>query len=81
MTPNGRIKVTDLIDATGSGDTDTSTIEEAKDGQITGLSGRSLKVNVLSADQFTSHEHFSNDMMYLSFTFDDSLRPIVKMSQ
>ena len=49
MTPDGRIKVTDLIDVTGSGDTDTSTVEEAKEGQITGLTGRSLKVNFLLA--------------------------------
>ena len=47
VTSVGHIKVVDLIDATGSGDTDTSIIEEVKDGQITGLSGRILKVRRL----------------------------------
>jgi len=41
-------KVISLYDSTGSGDVDTSTVRKVESGQITLLSGRSLKVEGLS---------------------------------
>ncbi len=43
-TSDGRTKVIDIIDGTGSGDVDTSTTREAKDGRLEGLSSRPLKL-------------------------------------
>lgn len=38
------MKVIDRIDGSGAGDVDTSTVVQASEGVITGLSGRKLKV-------------------------------------
>ncbi len=43
-TSDGRPKVIDIIDGTGSGDVDTSTTREAKDGRLEALSNRPLKL-------------------------------------
>eukprot|EP00897_Mesotaenium_endlicherianum_P001896 jgi/Mesen1/1734/ME000139S00973 len=46
-TPDGRPKIVDILDCTGSGDIDTSTVVAADaDGELEGASGRKLKVNL-----------------------------------
>ncbi|MCF3648208.1 S8 family serine peptidase [Synoicihabitans lomoniglobus] len=45
VTTTGERKVVDMIDASGSGDVDTSTVvQRAEDGALAGLSGRSLSL-------------------------------------
>ena len=47
QTPDGRRKIVDLIDATGSGDVDTTTVRKTEgegEREIKGLSGRNLKI-------------------------------------
>ena len=43
-TPDGRPKIVDVVDATGSGDVVTSTVLQAQDGKLVGLTGRTLTV-------------------------------------
>ncbi|MEE2941959.1 MAG: S8 family serine peptidase [Verrucomicrobiota bacterium] len=43
VTSDGRPKVVDVVDGSGSGDVDTSAVHEVKNGILTGLTGRTLK--------------------------------------
>lgn len=45
ITSAGEPKIIDVVDGTGSGDVDTSTVVEAEEGLVTGLSGRKLELN------------------------------------
>lgn len=47
MTSDGQPKIIGLYDCTGAGDIDTSTVVKAVNGEIKGLSGRTLKVPLL----------------------------------
>uniref|UniRef100_T1IXT2 Tripeptidyl-peptidase 2 n=1 Tax=Strigamia maritima TaxID=126957 RepID=T1IXT2_STRMM len=44
VTSDGKPKVIERMDGSGAGDVDTSTVVEAKDGEIVGLTGRKLKI-------------------------------------
>ena len=44
-TSDGKPKLLDMIDATGSGDVDTSTIRHAEEDHLQGLSGRTLSIS------------------------------------
>ncbi|XP_022791232.1 tripeptidyl-peptidase 2-like [Stylophora pistillata] len=65
-TPDGRRKIIDLIDTSGSGDVDTSTVAEAVDGCVTGLTGRKLR---MMRKSLRNHTTFSLFMIPLNIKF------------
>ncbi len=54
-TPDGRPKIVDLVDGSGSGDVDTSMVRKAKDGKLKGLSGRTLTLGALTCPKNAWH--------------------------
>jgi tripeptidyl-peptidase-2 len=44
VTSDGKTKIIGRFDCSGAGDVDTSTVVQAVNGEITGLTGRKLKV-------------------------------------
>lgn len=44
-TSDGKVKIIDMIDGTGSGDVDTSTTRTAEEGMLAGLTGKQLKLS------------------------------------
>lgn len=50
MTSDGKTKIIERFDCSGSGDVDTSKVVQAPDGYINGITGRKLKVFYLIFD-------------------------------
>ena len=47
VTSDGKPKIVDMVDGSGSGDVDTKTVRKAEKGHVEGLTGRSLDVSSL----------------------------------
>ena len=74
-TTDGRPKVIDIIDGTGGGDVDTSTVRKVVDGRLQGLTGRSLTLN---ADWIRPEREFYVGMKAAYELYPDGLVPRIK---
>ena len=55
VTSDGKPKIVDLVDGSGSGDVSTKTVRRAEKGKLTGLSGRTLDVSSLQCPSGEFH--------------------------
>jgi len=74
-TPDGKPKVIDVIDGTGSGDVAMSDVRKAEDNTLTGLTGRKLK---LDPNWKNPKGEFRVGMKVGYELFPDELVPVVK---
>jgi tripeptidyl-peptidase-2 len=78
QTSEGKPKIIDLVDGTGSGDVDTSTRRKAEDGRVLGLTGRSLR---LKPDWLKENKLFHVGKKPAYELFPDELLPRLKRTR
>lgn len=69
MTTTGERKLVEVYDCSGAGDVDISTIVKAKDGEITGLTGRKLKVVFIPFMSFVENSEDSASFSSFNLCF------------